>query len=123
MDRFIVVSADEAAKQKLPGWEGFHHSGGDWHLCLYETDGEKPTRLVGEDGGEPEDQTLYRDLKWVPVEMNKLAAETQALRQLCAEMYQVYGACGSSARVLDQLSSAASGKPLPYETLLPYIKE
>lgn len=81
MDKFIVVSTDEAVKQKLPGWEYFHRNGGDWHLCLYETDGEKPIRLVGEDGGEPEDQTLYRDLKWVPIEMNRLAKEIEELKQ------------------------------------------
>ena len=123
MDRFIVVSNDDAVKQRLPGWENFYHVDGDFHFCLYETDGKKPIRLVGEDGGEPEDQTLGRDWKWVPAEMNKLSRQIAQLQKLCAEMYQVYGTCGSSARVLDQLSAAASGKPLPYPTLLPYTPE
>lgn len=86
MDRFIVVSAEDARKQELPGWDCLHQNGSGWHWCLYETDGEKPIRLVGEDGGEPEDQFLVRDLKWVPVEMNKLAEKIKSLEERIDEM-------------------------------------
>lgn len=38
-------------------------------------------RIVGGDGGEPEDQTLLRDWKWVPVELNALAAKLSSLER------------------------------------------
>ncbi len=47
-------------------------------------------------------------------------SEIDRLRTLCAEMYQVAGTLGADARVLDNLSAAASGKPLPHASLLPY---
>ena len=37
-----------------------------------------PPRLVGMDGGEPEDATFGRDWSWVVDELNALAEETQA---------------------------------------------
>ena len=42
------------------------------------------------------------------------------LRMLCAEMYQVAGVLGAPEQVLDNLSAAAAGKPLPHKTLLPF---
>lgn len=91
MDRFIVVSSDEARRQELPGWDCLHQNGSGWHWCLYETDGEKPIRLVGEDGGEPEDQFLTRDLAWVPVEMNKLAEKIKELEIRVDELEEEIG--------------------------------
>ncbi len=38
-------------------------------------------RELGTDGGEPEDQCYGRDWKWVPEELNKLAAENERLRE------------------------------------------
>ena len=74
MDRFIVVSVTDAIKKKYPEWEEFQRriNYGDYFWCLYETDGEKPVRLVFSDGGEPEDQSLVRAWKWVPKELNEL---------------------------------------------------
>lgn len=50
-------------------------------------------RLVGIDGGEPEDQLLCRDWKWVPEELNKLAARVAAsderIRELEAEAEKI----------------------------------
>lgn len=50
-------------------------------------------RLVGIDGGEPEDQLLCRDWKWVPEELNRLAATLAArderIRELEAEAERV----------------------------------
>jgi len=37
-------------------------------------------RIVGWDGGAPEDQTLWRDWRWVPAELNRLAAEIERMR-------------------------------------------
>ena len=47
--------------------------------------------------------------------------EQPGLQDLAAELYQVCGALNAPAKVLDQLAAAASGEPLPYETLLPSI--
>lgn len=57
---------------------------GCWRDCRYaivEFDGEKPVRLVDWDGGEPEDQILTRDWRWVAEEMNKLASEVRAAQR------------------------------------------
>lgn len=37
--------------------------------------------IVGIDGGEPEDQSFYRDWAWVPVLLNKLADEITTLQE------------------------------------------
>lgn len=80
MDRFVVVSVAEAIERKYPGWEDFQRYQ-DYFWCLYETDGEKPTRLVFSDGGEPEDQSLVRDWSWVPEELNRLSEELRILKE------------------------------------------
>jgi hypothetical protein len=36
------------------------------------------------------------------------------------ELYQVLGTLGAPARVLDQVLAAVEGRPLPYDTLLPF---
>lgn len=63
----------------------------------------------------------------------KLAAEVERLRGVCAEVYQVVGAgmfgtgtqlvaytVDDVERVLDNLSAASTGDPIPHETLLPF---
>lgn len=126
MDRYVVILADEALGRRLPGFDGewaeAEHSIHDrYYWCLYEVDDAgKPIRLVGQDGGEPEDQLLVRDWKWVVEEMNWVAEQRDQLRSLCAEVYQVAGVLGASVKVLDNLSAAAVGKELPHGTLLPY---
>jgi len=81
MDKYIVVSNQEARASKYPSYEDPRQDFGDFYSCLYETDGKKPIRLVGEDGGEPEDQTFGRDWRWVVREMNQLAKEIDELKQ------------------------------------------
>jgi len=49
----------------------------------------------------------------------KLQARIARLERLCAEVYQVAGAAGAPVRVLDALSAAANGKPIPRVPLLP----
>jgi len=51
---------------------------------------------------------------------NNLLVRVNVLEALCAEMYQVAGAVGTPERILDQLSAAANGKPLPHESVLPF---
>lgn len=79
MDRFIVVSIDEAVERGYPtgGEEVAYLKWGDLFWCLFETDGEKPIRLVGTDAMEPEDAVLVRDLGWVVQELNQLAQEVK----------------------------------------------
>lgn len=76
MKRFVTVTVDNAIRNGYPGappieeldhWDGYGHS------YLYETDGTRPTRLVGRDGGEPEDNLFIRDWSWVETELNRLA--------------------------------------------------
>lgn len=50
------------------------------HLVEYNVTPDGKARLVGHDGYEPEDATLFRSFSWVPVEMNKLAAEAAEWR-------------------------------------------
>ena len=69
MGRFRVVSADEAYSR---GWiedEGRFNSG--WALLEFD-DAGKFLRVVGQDGGEPEDQLLIRHWSWVVDELNEL---------------------------------------------------
>ena len=87
MDRYIVVSNLDAIEAGYPGAEEMkeryeRHSLGDVFCCLYETDGEKPIRLVGNDHMEPEDARLYRDLSWLVNELNSLAREIDHLSEL-----------------------------------------
>ncbi len=81
MKRFVLKNLEEAAEE---GWAGTEEydldravGWNDWRYStgLFETDGKKSIRLVGTDGGEPEDQRLYRDWEWVVDELNKLAEE------------------------------------------------
>ena len=81
--RFQVIELRDAQKYGWPEAEEFGQAGiSHYRRLLYECDAEdKPVRLVGYDGGEPEDQTLSRDWEWVVVELNQLADEVCALRQ------------------------------------------
>jgi hypothetical protein len=57
-----------------------------------------------------------------PTELEAARAEIDRLRRLCAEVYQVAGALGADALVLDALWAAAQGQPVPPISLLPYVK-
>ncbi len=50
----------------------------------------------------------------------KTAEQIEQNRQLFGELYQVLGALDAGAKVLDQVSAAIHGLPLPHTTLLPY---
>jgi len=52
-------------------------------------------------------------------ELDRLRRRLEALEGVCAEAYQLAGAVGAPARVLDQLHAAAEGKPLPHASILP----
>lgn len=71
-ERFEVIKKSEAESF------GFdkRYGGYDGYLLI---DNEKHT-IVGEDGGEPEDQLLVRDLAWIPCVLNHLADDINSLR-------------------------------------------
>lgn len=50
----------------------------------------------------------------------RTAEQVEQHRQLLGELYQVLGALDAGAKVLDQVSAAIHGLPLPHATLLPY---
>jgi hypothetical protein len=54
-----------------------------------------------------------------PATIKSLMARVKRLEYLCAEMYQVAGEVGAPVRVLDALSAAADGRPIPRASLLP----
>ena len=77
MERFIVVPIQEAVEKGYPLDQmavDMFKKYRDYYYCLFETDGEKPIRYVGNDHMEPEDAMLVRDMSWVVKELNKLAA-------------------------------------------------
>lgn len=49
--------------------------------------------------------------------------QTKLLQSVCAEAYQMAGAIGAKIQVLDNLSAAAQGKPLPHTTFLPFVPD
>lgn len=65
-------SFEEAREIGAP-LQSWHHDRDEydyrWGIWLYSDD--IPLRLIGHDGGEPEDQTLYRDWAWVVDALNE----------------------------------------------------
>ena len=70
MERFIVIPIDDP---RVPEDE----RGYDFGCFLFDTE---TNRIIANDLGEPEDQTFYRNWKWVPDVMNKLAEEIEVLK-------------------------------------------
>jgi len=87
--RFQVMSTDDLIKQKILNYTYYKKEKelyDDFHWVLVEFDDEnKPLRILGEDGGEPEDQKLVRDWKWVADELNKLADSERELNNRLLE--------------------------------------
>lgn len=53
-------------------------------------------------------------------ELVDLVNEALRLRAVCAEAYQLAGVINAPTKVLDNLSAAANGEPLPHESFLPF---
>ncbi len=70
-DRFRLVSS-EMAETMFPG-AGYL----DRCQVLVEFVDELPVRIVGSDGGEPEDALFCRDWEWVVTELNLVAQEVK----------------------------------------------
>lgn len=68
MPRFVVVSEDVA--KLAPNWEAYDYGFEDWNDYLIDS---STGEIIYKDGGEPEDQTLGRDLSFFVSWMNELA--------------------------------------------------
>jgi len=67
-DRFQLFTFDEALEKCLISDDSRYYN--EYSSYVVEVL-ENGYRLLGSDGGEPEDQVLYRDWKWVVPELNK----------------------------------------------------
>jgi hypothetical protein len=85
MNKYIVVNSDEAIAKGYP-FADLQCPGDEWCYICYETDGEKPIRIVGSDAGEPEDKILIRNFSWVADELNKLDKDISILTMTIVEM-------------------------------------
>lgn len=77
--RYVVMDRDEAVAAGLDWFSD------DWRSVLVDTATTPPTEIAI-DHGEPEDNSFYRDWKWVPEKLNELAAENATLRARIAEL-------------------------------------
>lgn len=79
LPRFQVYNLSDALKEKILSKEDqeFYEDWPDAHYTniLIENLPNYTVRIVGMDGGEPEDQTLNRNWDWIVEELNKLAKE------------------------------------------------
>ncbi len=57
------------------------------------------------------------------VRIQELEERLDVLQQVCAEAYQLAGAVGAPEAVLDNLSAAAAGTPIPHASFLPIAVE
>lgn len=79
-DRFVVRRFRDSGVREL-----YHDQVGDippWGEpdCYFLIDTQTNT-IVGNDGGEPEDQLLLRDWRWVVVLLNELARELEKCKK------------------------------------------
>ena len=71
INRYLVLPFNDP---RLPICE---YSEEDIYFVLWDNDLKV---IVGEDGGEPEDQVLIRDWNWVPIRLNKLNCQRETFR-------------------------------------------
>jgi hypothetical protein len=72
-DRFRIIPIGEAVEMGLET-EGYEQHR-EWNNALYDFKDESKPVFLGVDGGEPEDQTFYRDLEWLIQLLNQVAKE------------------------------------------------
>lgn len=71
--RYVMVPIADVVERQLPGWAEFDYAD-HYGAAIYRCDDEgNPVTIIGWDGGEPEDQTLYRDWSWVLTALNNEA--------------------------------------------------
>jgi hypothetical protein len=85
---------DEFERQKNDGRRFYIDSVPDdepgHYAAMYRVVDRTTGQEVGRDGGEPEDQLLCRDWRWVVDALNAVAKEADALRAKVAELERVY---------------------------------
>lgn len=101
-DRFRLYYNDDAIKEGIATSDDLWRDG--WGMSLWEFIPGKKPRLVGTDGGEPEDQTLSRDWSWVQRELNKLAGDLEKAEKALADTILIEG----ERDMLGDLSPAAT---------------
>jgi len=47
----------------------------EYRMGVFKMEGDKPVEMLGCDGGEPEDNTLYRDWSWIAGALNDAYAQ------------------------------------------------
>lgn len=105
-DRFFVVDESEAKELLGDSFDGTY-DGESW--CLLEKMDDGTHRLVGMDGGEPEDQSLVRDWAWIVAELNAQAKQIEKLKRVAeaAEAaYDYHGMAVHSDSISDELCLA-----------------
>jgi len=78
---YIGYGSPEELKNKLPKEERpteYYHGG----MCVLFDSLDNFVRIVGTDGGEPEDNTLHRDYSWVIPELNRLQEYIEELEKV-----------------------------------------
>lgn len=71
-NRFVTISAREARERKCLGIDYGASEGEDFGWVVVDTE---VNRVVGCDGGEPEDQLLVRDWEWVTILLNEVDSQ------------------------------------------------
>ena len=70
----ITFRMETMEKAFEAGWaDAYDDRWNEYRSGLWEMHDGVPVRLVGVDGGEPEDNTLWRGWRWVAKELNALA--------------------------------------------------
>ena len=62
--KYKVLSFEEAMRLGFDGeFVGYYNY--EYRSGVFRMEDDKPVEMLGHDGGEPEDQTLWRDWSWV----------------------------------------------------------
>jgi hypothetical protein len=70
MIKYSIMSLKETVDDGCVDAEDYYDP--EFTMGVFELDDDgHPIKLLGTDGGEPEDQTLYRDWSWIATALNK----------------------------------------------------
>lgn len=65
MVTYETIALDEAVERNLPNIDQYEGLVLEWSWGIWRCEDGVPVEYIGEDGGEPEDQSLIRDWSWV----------------------------------------------------------
>lgn len=66
--KYATLSFEDATKLGYVGLD--EYSDYEYRCGVFRMENDKPVAMLGHDGGEPEDQTLWRDWAWVSYALN-----------------------------------------------------